>query len=40
MAKHRDRLGGVSEVVDDFDDIGKLGQGFPSVNELEEINLG
>jgi hypothetical protein len=27
-------------VVDDFDDIGKLGQGFPSVNELEEINLG
>jgi hypothetical protein len=29
-----------SETVDDFDNFGKLGQGFALVDELEEINLG
>jgi hypothetical protein len=29
-----------SEVVEDFDEIGKLGQGFASIDELEEVDLG
>jgi hypothetical protein len=28
------------DVVEDLDEIGKLGQGFASVDKLEEINLG
>jgi hypothetical protein len=30
---------GMSEVVEDLDEVGKLGQGFASVDELEEIDL-
>jgi hypothetical protein len=30
----------MGEVVDDFDDLGKLGQGFSSVDELEEVDIG
>jgi hypothetical protein len=29
----------MSEVVEDLDEVGKLGQGFASVDELEEIDL-
>jgi hypothetical protein len=28
------------EVVDDFDEVGKLGRGFSSVDKLEEVNIG
>jgi hypothetical protein len=31
---------GISELVEDFDDVGKLGQGFLVVDELQEVNLG
>jgi hypothetical protein len=31
---------GPSEVVEDFDDVGKLDDGFVSVDKLEEIDLG
>jgi hypothetical protein len=30
----------ISEVVEDFDDIGKLGHGFSAVDELDEIEIG
>jgi hypothetical protein len=30
---------GLSEVVEDFDDVRKLGYGFASVDELEEVDL-
>jgi hypothetical protein len=30
----------MSEVVEDLDEVGKLGQGFASVDRLEEVNLG
>jgi hypothetical protein len=30
----------MGEVVDDFNDLGNLGQGFSSVDELEEIDIG
>jgi hypothetical protein len=30
----------ISEVVEDFDDIGKLGHGFLAVDELDEIEIG
>jgi hypothetical protein len=29
----------MSEVVDDFNDLGKLGHGFSSVDELEEVDI-
>jgi hypothetical protein len=38
--ENRDRLRGMSEVIDDFNDVGKLEQEFSSVDELVEINLG
>jgi hypothetical protein len=28
------------ELVEDFDEVGKHGQGFSSVDELEEVDLG
>jgi hypothetical protein len=30
----------ISEVVEDFDDIGKLGYGFSTVDELDEVDIG
>jgi hypothetical protein len=30
----------IGEVVDDFDEVGKLGWGFSAMDELEEVNLG
>jgi hypothetical protein len=38
--ENHDRLRGMSEVIDDFNDVGKLEQEFSSVDELVEINLG
>jgi hypothetical protein len=31
---------GNSELIEDFDDVGKLGQGFSTVDDLQEVNLG
>jgi hypothetical protein len=31
---------GTKDVVEDLDDMGKLGQGFSSVDELEENDIG
>jgi hypothetical protein len=28
------------EAIEDFEDFGKLGQGFASIDDLEEIDLG
>jgi hypothetical protein len=39
-AEHRARRGEAGEVVEDFDEVGKLGQGFSSVDDLEEVDLG
>jgi hypothetical protein len=38
--KYRSKKNGIGEVVEDLDDIGKLGQGFTSVDKLKEVNLG
>jgi hypothetical protein len=39
-AKNYDSKAGLSEVVEDFDEVGKLGQGFASVDDLVEVNVG
>jgi hypothetical protein len=38
--KYHSEVNGMCEAVDDFDDIGKLGQGFMSIDKLDEINMG
>jgi hypothetical protein len=38
--EYRTRKLGMNEAVEDFDDVGKLGHGFVSVNELEVVDLG
>jgi hypothetical protein len=38
--RHQSERGGMDEVVKDFDEVGKLGQGFTSVDKLERVNLG
>jgi hypothetical protein len=30
----------MSEAIEDFDEVEKLGQGFPSADPLEEIDIG
>jgi hypothetical protein len=37
---HKDGKTELSEVVEDFDDVGKLGQGFALVDDLVEIDVG
>jgi hypothetical protein len=37
---HQARRIGMSEAVEDLDDVGKLGHGFASVDELEEVDIG
>jgi hypothetical protein len=39
-AEYRARKDGVSELVEDFDKVGELGQGFSTIDKLQEINLG
>jgi hypothetical protein len=39
-AEYWDQRGSAGKTMEDFDDFGKLGQGFASVDELEEIDLG
>jgi hypothetical protein len=38
--KYHSERNSIDEVVEDLDNIGKLGQGFTSVDELVEVNLG
>jgi hypothetical protein len=40
MADYHSQENGKIEVVEDLDEIGKLGLGFSSVHEQQEINLG
>jgi hypothetical protein len=40
MAEYRVGRTDASEVVEDFDEVRKLGQGFALVDKLEEVNLG
>jgi hypothetical protein len=40
MQEYCSQENGKTEVVEDLDKIGKLGMGFLSVDELEEVNLG
>jgi hypothetical protein len=39
-AAYRLERNGICEIVEDFDEVGKLGQGFTSIDELEEVDLG
>jgi hypothetical protein len=39
-AAYRSNESGMGELVEDFNDVGKLGQGFTSADDLQEINLG
>jgi hypothetical protein len=39
MAEYRAGRTGMSKVVEDLDEVGKLGQRFTLVDELEEIDL-
>jgi hypothetical protein len=38
--EYRSQENSKTEVVEDLDEIGKLGLGFSSVDELQEVNLG
>jgi hypothetical protein len=36
---YRSAMNSIGEFVEDFDEVGKLGNGFESVDELEEMNI-
>jgi hypothetical protein len=36
---YRSAMNSIREFVEDFDEVGKLGNGFESVDELEEMNI-
>jgi hypothetical protein len=38
--EYRDHKVHTGEAIEDFEDFGKLGQSFVSVDELEEVDLG
>jgi hypothetical protein len=40
MEEYRSAWNGIGETVQDFDDLGKLGRRFTSINELDEIDIG
>jgi hypothetical protein len=40
MVEYRAKKDGISELVEDFEDVGSLGQGFSAMDELQEVNLG
>jgi hypothetical protein len=40
LQKHTTTYHGMGKVIEDFDEVGKLGQRFTSVDKLEEVNLG
>jgi hypothetical protein len=39
-AEYHAGMNEVKEIVEDLDDVGKLGPRFSSVDELEEVSLG
>jgi hypothetical protein len=39
-AEYKAMKDGKSELIEDLDDVGKLGQGFSVVDNLQEVNLG
>jgi hypothetical protein len=39
-AEYRSVGNDIGGVVDDFDEMGKLGRGFTSINQLEEVDIG
>jgi hypothetical protein len=39
-AEYKAMKDGNSELIEDLDDVGKLGQGFSVVDNLQEVNLG
>jgi hypothetical protein len=36
---YRSAMNNIGEFVEDFDEVGKLGNGFESLDELEEMNI-
>jgi hypothetical protein len=40
LKEYQDHKVHTGEVIEDFEDFGKLGQGFASVDDLEEIDIG
>jgi hypothetical protein len=40
MEQYRSITNDMCEVIEDFDEVEKLGQGFSSVDPLEEIDIG
>jgi hypothetical protein len=38
--EYRSWKSGIKDVIEELEDMGKLGQGFSSVDELEEIDIG
>jgi hypothetical protein len=40
MEEYRSAQNGIGEIVEDFDDMGKLGSGFVSSDKLEEVDIG
>jgi hypothetical protein len=38
--EYRSTKNGIGEIVDDFDEVGKLGHRFSAIDELEEIDIG
>jgi hypothetical protein len=39
-AEYRSSKDGAMGVVEDLDELGKLGQGFPSMDDLEKVDIG
>jgi hypothetical protein len=37
---YRSTMSNTGELVEDFDEVGKLGSGFTSIDELEEVDIG
>src|SRR6185369_12679036 len=40
LDQYRARTNDMCEAIEDFDDLGKLGQGFASVDPLEKVDIG
>jgi hypothetical protein len=40
IAEYRLAENDTREVVEDFGEVGKLGQGFVAVDDLEEVDIG
>jgi hypothetical protein len=39
-AEYHSSKDGAMGVVEDLDELGKLGQGFPSMDDLEKVDIG